>query len=317
MPITYRRPGVYLEESLLVNSSDTASTFTVGCFIGVAEKGPILDPIRVESWSDYVTTFGGFNPITPPAASDPNDVTTESFGQLNYANFATLQTDPTNGTGYFPGAGFTAGQFVKLNDGSMAHYTRAAMATNRGAAAPNTMFAADADITAADCDQRRQVGTRHRRGSADHPGTAGAAPTSGTFTLTILGVTTAGIAWNAAAAAVKTAIDTAIPGNTITVGWWPSQHGVPSRFTFTGYGHCPGDHGQCRWPQRGCHATHIRHSRQVAAKDSSPLQPLPGPPARTSGSVSTPSTGTAPLGRQGLLVVDKPRTTTACGSLGR
>ena len=81
MPITYRRPGVYLEESLLVNSADTASTFTVGCFIGVAEKGPILDPIRIDSWSDYVTMFGGFNPITPPAATDPNDVTTESFGR--------------------------------------------------------------------------------------------------------------------------------------------------------------------------------------------------------------------------------------------
>ena len=67
MPITYRRPGVYLEESLLVNPSDTASTFTVAAFIGCAEKGPVNEPVRVDSWSDYTTVFGGFTPITPPA----------------------------------------------------------------------------------------------------------------------------------------------------------------------------------------------------------------------------------------------------------
>jgi len=67
MPITYRRPGVYLEESLLVNTADTASTFTVACFVGVAGQGPILSPTRIDSWSDYVSTFGTFDPITPPA----------------------------------------------------------------------------------------------------------------------------------------------------------------------------------------------------------------------------------------------------------
>ena len=71
MPITYRRPGVYLEESLLVNSADTASTFTVGCFIGVAGKGPVNIPTRVDSWSDYVTVFGGFGLVTPPVVTDP------------------------------------------------------------------------------------------------------------------------------------------------------------------------------------------------------------------------------------------------------
>ena len=75
MPITYRRPGVYLEESLLVNSADTASTFTVGCFIGVAGKGPVNLPTRVDSWSDYVTIFGGFGLITPPDPADPKCMT--------------------------------------------------------------------------------------------------------------------------------------------------------------------------------------------------------------------------------------------------
>ena len=66
MPVSYRRPGVYLEESLLVNSADTASTFTVACFIGAAIQGPLNNPTRVDSWSDYVTAFGNFDPIQPP-----------------------------------------------------------------------------------------------------------------------------------------------------------------------------------------------------------------------------------------------------------
>ena len=72
MPMYYRRPGVYLEESLLVNPSDVAGTFTVGAFVGAAEKGPVNEPILVESWSDYVTVFGGLNPITQPAGADPH-----------------------------------------------------------------------------------------------------------------------------------------------------------------------------------------------------------------------------------------------------
>jgi uncharacterized protein len=69
MPITYRRPGVYLEESLLVNSADTASAATVAAFIGVAQKGPFNVPVRVDSWSDYVTIFGNFDAIQPPGTS--------------------------------------------------------------------------------------------------------------------------------------------------------------------------------------------------------------------------------------------------------
>ena len=69
MPVSYRRPGVYLEESLLVNSADTASTFTVACFIGAAIQGPLNNPTRIDSWSDYVTQFGNFDPIQPPGTS--------------------------------------------------------------------------------------------------------------------------------------------------------------------------------------------------------------------------------------------------------
>jgi len=126
MPITYRRPGVYLEESLLVSPSDTASTFTVACFVGVAEKGPINDPQRIDSWSDYVTIFGGFSPITPPAAIDPNDVTARLTAPIP-ANLAAIKANATYGDGKYAtpysGAAFTAGQYVTLTDGSFANFT--------------------------------------------------------------------------------------------------------------------------------------------------------------------------------------------------
>jgi uncharacterized protein len=67
MVLTYRRPGVYLSESLLVNPGNVASAATVACFVGVAEKGPLNEPTLVESWSDYVGRFGSFAPIPDPA----------------------------------------------------------------------------------------------------------------------------------------------------------------------------------------------------------------------------------------------------------
>jgi uncharacterized protein len=69
MPLTYRRPGVYLEESLLVNPSDVAGTVTAACFVGATQKGPINEPVLCESWSDFVTQYGNLDPITVPAAA--------------------------------------------------------------------------------------------------------------------------------------------------------------------------------------------------------------------------------------------------------
>jgi hypothetical protein len=87
MPITYRRPGVYLEESLLVNSADTASTFTVAAFIGAAGKGPLNTPVRVDSWSDYVNIFGGFAPINPVAPA-----TTKALSYLPFSVYSFFQS---------------------------------------------------------------------------------------------------------------------------------------------------------------------------------------------------------------------------------
>ena len=92
----------------------------------MAEKGPINDPIRIDSWSDYVTVFGGFSPITPPAAIDPNDVTSRLTAPIP-ANLTALKAHATYGDGKYAtpysGAAFTAGQYVTLTDASLAHFT--------------------------------------------------------------------------------------------------------------------------------------------------------------------------------------------------
>ena len=151
MPTYQKRPGVYLEESLLISPADVAGTFTVAGFVGVAEKGPINEPYLVESWSDFVTTFGGTKPIRIPAPTNPFDVTGR-LGGRTFANLTALQADATVGNNQYSGASFTAGQYVTspgLTDASKAHYATT-LSTNRATAAPNQMFAADAEITASD-----------------------------------------------------------------------------------------------------------------------------------------------------------------------
>ena len=88
MVMTYRRPGVYLEESLLVNPSEVSGTVTVGAFVGVAGKGQLNEPVLVESWSDFVTQFGSFDVITPPAGAP---FTTPVLSYLPFAVFSFFQ----------------------------------------------------------------------------------------------------------------------------------------------------------------------------------------------------------------------------------
>jgi hypothetical protein len=62
----YRKPGVYVEESLLVGSADTSSATSTALFVGVAGSGPVDRSIRCETWSDYVMNFGGFDEVVDP-----------------------------------------------------------------------------------------------------------------------------------------------------------------------------------------------------------------------------------------------------------
>jgi uncharacterized protein len=129
MAVTYRRPGVYLEESLLVQpSADIASTITAACFIGVAGKGPGNVPILVESWPDYVRVFGSYDLISQPLPPvTPTDQSTRLLGPggtggaAGYANLAALKSDATEGDGHYAGTAFAAGEYVVLGDTSHAY----------------------------------------------------------------------------------------------------------------------------------------------------------------------------------------------------
>ena len=126
MPSTYRRPGVYLQESLLLNPSDVAGTTTVAAFIGLALKGPVNVPVLIESWSDYSTIYGGFDPIPPPVpAADPLNLTGTVFPLPADVptNLAALKAHATKGDGDITTPEFTAGAHIILKDASKAHYT--------------------------------------------------------------------------------------------------------------------------------------------------------------------------------------------------
>jgi len=85
MPLTYRRPGVYLEESLLINPSTVSGAFTVACFVGAAARGQINEPVLCESWSDYVNQFGGFDPFVTTGS------TTKALSYLPFAVYSFFQ----------------------------------------------------------------------------------------------------------------------------------------------------------------------------------------------------------------------------------
>ena len=234
MPAVYRRPGVYLEESLLISPSDVAGTFTVAAFVGVSSKGPANIPIRVESWSDFVTVFGGFELITPPTPADPNDVSARLGGQ-RYANLAALQADPNQGDGMYTGLPFTGGQYVIIDDNSKNHYYfQPPLAVDKASASPTDLFAAEATVTASDAPNAAKLLGVNEVQTLTITGT----PIGGTYTLTVLGTSIAPIAYNATSVIVKAALDAAIPGNSITVGGGPHP-ATAVTLTFVGYGDVP------------------------------------------------------------------------------
>lgn len=136
MPVTYRRPGVYLEESLLVNPSTSAGTVTVGCFVGVASKGPINEPTLCESWSEYVSLFGDFSTFQSPLPSLDRTSTAPWLPGAAPANLAALKSNVTYGDTHYAGTAFTAGQYVTLGDNSKASVTGGTVATTVWAAGP-------------------------------------------------------------------------------------------------------------------------------------------------------------------------------------
>ena len=59
----YRRPGVYIEEALNTSPFESANATAVACFVGIASKGNPAIATRIDSWSDFVQKFGGFDSV--------------------------------------------------------------------------------------------------------------------------------------------------------------------------------------------------------------------------------------------------------------
>jgi phage tail sheath protein FI len=57
---TYLTPGVYVEEVSSGSRPIEGVGTSVAAFVGFAEKGPVSEPTLVATWTQYVSTFGGF-----------------------------------------------------------------------------------------------------------------------------------------------------------------------------------------------------------------------------------------------------------------
>ena len=102
MSLNYRRPGVYLEETPFNNPpTEVGGSQSAAVFVGAAEKGPIAEAVRIESWSDYNSRYGGFNKIvnvsggpasrnqvyvSRPGATSLNEIENPRLGDICFAN---------------------------------------------------------------------------------------------------------------------------------------------------------------------------------------------------------------------------------------
>lgn len=59
---TYKRPGTYVNEFLTPNNTVQAGSTTVAAFLGSHFRGPTDEPVLVNSWGEFVSSFGGFAP---------------------------------------------------------------------------------------------------------------------------------------------------------------------------------------------------------------------------------------------------------------
>lgn len=143
MALTYRRPGVYLSESLLINQADVASAQTVAAFVGVTGKGPINEPVLVESWSDYVRLYGSFEHI-----SDPQNVGTNV---LSYMPFAVYSYFQNGGRSVWiirsaPSGGLGTASYVDVQDGGTSNNAFRVEAVSTGVWGDNLKY----DLTTQD-----------------------------------------------------------------------------------------------------------------------------------------------------------------------
>src|SRR6267142_1166323 len=61
MPATLTYPGVYIEEVPSGVHTITGVGTSIAAFVGRAERGPVNDPITINSFGDYERNFGGLS----------------------------------------------------------------------------------------------------------------------------------------------------------------------------------------------------------------------------------------------------------------
>jgi phage tail sheath protein FI len=74
---SFKRPDVYIEESLTTSATVSSGTTGTGVFIGSHFRGPTDKPVLIESWSQFTSVYGGFPAVATVASELP-------FGVYNY-----------------------------------------------------------------------------------------------------------------------------------------------------------------------------------------------------------------------------------------
>jgi hypothetical protein len=64
MPATLSYPGVYIEEIPSGVRTIVGVATSITAFVGRALRGPVNEPTRIQSFSDYVRVFGGLSPLS-------------------------------------------------------------------------------------------------------------------------------------------------------------------------------------------------------------------------------------------------------------
>jgi hypothetical protein len=59
MPVTLSYPGVYIEEVSSGVRTITGVATSITAFIGRTLRGPVNDPVRVQSFGEFERRFGG------------------------------------------------------------------------------------------------------------------------------------------------------------------------------------------------------------------------------------------------------------------
>src|SRR5919206_896100 len=69
MPVSPTYPGVYIEEVASGVRTITGVPTSITAFVGVSARGPVSDPVFVNSYADYERTFGRLGADNPMAYS--------------------------------------------------------------------------------------------------------------------------------------------------------------------------------------------------------------------------------------------------------